>query len=42
MGEEYRIRKKKIQINLTENEWQFAKDKADYLCMTISNMVRSF
>lgn len=42
MGEEHRVRKKKIQINLTESELQYAKDKAEYLNMSMSDMIRNF
>lgn len=42
MAEKDRIRKKKIHINLTESELEYAKDKAKYLNMTMSEMVRKF
>lgn len=42
MAEKHRRRKTEIRIKVTENEWQFAKDKADYLCMTMSDMIRRF
>lgn len=42
MAEKHRRRKTEIRIKVTENEWQFARDKADYLCMTMSDMIRKF
>lgn len=42
MAERNRIRKTEIRVKVTESEWQFAKDKADYLCMTMSDMIRKF
>lgn len=42
MAERYRIRKTEIRVKVTESEWKFAKDKAEYLCMTMSDMIRKF
>lgn len=42
MTEKHRRRKTEIRIKVTENELQFARDKADYLCMTMSDMTRKF
>ena len=42
MTEKHRRRKTEIRIKVTENELQFARDKADYLCMTMSDMIRKF
>lgn len=40
--EEGRMRKKEIRVKVTDNEWEFAKDKSKYCCMSISNMIRTF
>lgn len=37
-----RPRNFEIRVKVTENELKFAKDKAKYLNMTMSNMIRSF
>ena len=42
MAEKHRIRKTEIRIKVTGNEWKIARDKADYLCMTMSDMIRKF
>lgn len=42
MAEKDRKRKNKIQVTLTDNELQFAKDKAKYCCMSMSDMIRNF
>lgn len=42
MPERHRIRKTEIRVKVTESEWKFAKDKAEYLCMTMSDMIRKF
>lgn len=42
MAEKDRKRNREIRIKVTDNELQFAKEKAEYLNMTMSDMIRNF
>lgn len=42
MAEKDRKRTYEIRIKVTESELQYAKDKAEYLNMTMSDMIRNF
>lgn len=40
MGEKDRIRNKCVRVKMTENELQYAKDKANYCNLTMSDYIR--
>ena len=42
MADKDRKRTYEIRVKVTESELQYAKDKAEYLNMTMSNMIRKF
>lgn len=40
--EEGRLRKREVGVKLTDNEWQYAKDKSQYYNKSMSEMIRHF